>query len=373
MKERVRRILELVTPKADALLIVNSIDPHLDGTFFYTFDVPSGLFEGSISIGFPDGRLHVLTSLLEEESAVQAAKHDASVTVQPMTPATRAGLVTEALKGHAPLNGTFGVNFKETTHEAVLALQKMLPEAKLVDASTAVRKARGVKDAVEVERIRRAATIGSEVALEIPGLLKTGMTEVELAAEIEHAMMRRGASGRSFATIVGFGAHSAEPHFSPGSEKLRPNTNIVCDFGAYFKRYACDITRTFHYGPTDPELKRVHETVQAAQQAAFAVLKAGVAGQDVHAAAQRVIDASPWKGRFTHGLGHALGLAVHDAGVGLAPGVEDRLEAGMVVTVEPGIYLPGHGGVRIEDDVVVTADGYEFLTTAPRQYLEVQS
>lgn len=371
MKDRVRRILELVTPKADALVIANSVDPHLDGTFFYTFDVPGGLFEGSISIGFPEGKLHVLSSPLEEESALQAAKHDPDVDVHVMTPATKEGIVKEVLKGRVRADATLAVNFQETTHQSFLALEKMLPEAKWVDATAAIRKARGVKEPREVERIEEAARIASTVGKEIPSMLRAGMTEIELAAEMEYRMMKLGASGRSFATIVGFGPHSAEPHYAPQKAKLEPGQSIVCDFGAYYHRYACDITRSFHFGRRDDELKRVHETVLEAQRAALAVLRPGVSGQEVHAAAQKVVDASPWKGRFTHGLGHPLGLAVHDAGVALAPGIEDKLEAGMVVTVEPGIYLPGRGGVRIEDDVVITKDGYRFLTTTPREYIEV--
>jgi Xaa-Pro aminopeptidase len=147
----------------------------------------------------------------------------------------------------------------------------------------------------------------------------------------------------------------------------------VCDFGAYYHRYASDITRSFHFGPTDEEMKRVHETVYAAQEAALAMIRPGVSGKDVHHAAQAVIDASPWKGRFIHGLGHSIGLAVHDGGFGMGPSTDDLLEVGMTLTVEPGIYLPGRGGVRIEDDIVVTEGGYRFLTTAPRKYLEVSA
>jgi Xaa-Pro aminopeptidase len=146
--------------------------------------------------------------------------------------------------------------------------------------------------------------------------------------------------------------------------------SIVTDFGALYRRYASDITRSFRFGSNDPELKRVHETVEAAQQAALAIIRPGVPAKDVHLAAQEVIDRSPWKGRFTHGLGHSIGLAVHD-GFSMNHRVDDPLEEGMTITVEPGIYLPGHGGVRIEDDIVVTKDGYRFLTTAPRGYLEV--
>jgi len=366
MKDRVRRILEKVSPKADALLLANSVDPHLDGSFFYTFDVPSGLFEGSVSVGLPDGHLHVLTSLLEEESALQAAKHDPDVDVHTFTNANREAI----LKKVVPDKGTLALNYRELTHEGFLAFAKMFPEAKWVDASAAIRETRLIKDAAEIERLHEAARIGSAVGREIPSLLRTGVTELEVAAEIEYRMMKHGASGRSFATIVGFGPDGAEPHFSPTSRKLEPGQSIVCDFGAYYKRYASDITRSFHFGPRDDEMKRVHETVFAAQAAALAIIRDGVVAKDVHNAAQGVIDASPWKGRMTHGLGHSIGLAVHD-GFGMSAAAEDKLRTGMTITVEPGIYLPGHGGVRIEDDIVVTDTGYKFLTTAPREYIEV--
>ncbi|MCI4338643.1 MAG: M24 family metallopeptidase, partial [Thermoplasmata archaeon] len=333
MKDRILRIFHDLAPQPDALVFVNSIEPHLDQSFFYVFDTASGLFEGSAAIALPDGSLHVSTSQLEEESALQAAKHDPHVDVHLVKKMDdRKSWFAKML----PAGGTIGLNFHELTHEDYLSLAGGLPKATWSDVGAAVRKARRVKDAREVERIREAARIGSVVGEEIPSMLKRGITESELASEIEYRMMRLGASGRSFATIVGFGAHSAEPHYSPASTKLEPGMSIVCDFGAFYHRYASDITRSFRFGPTDPELKRVHETVEAAQQASFAAIRAGVPGKEVHLAAQRVIDASPWKGRFTHGVGHSIGLAVHD-GYGMGDSTEDPLETGMAITVEPGI------------------------------------
>lgn len=369
MKRRIQRIFEQLTPTPDAIILANAIDPHLDQSFFYLFEVPSGLFEGSWAIALPDGHLHVMSSALEEESARQAAKHDPSTDVHLMGRGDAEKISAKILGEPKRL----ALNFRELTHEGFLQIQKAFPRAEIQDASAAIRKVRAVKEPAEVERIEKAGTIASKVAGHIPSLLKAGMTELELAAEIEYAMNRHGSVGRSFSTIVGFGPDGAEPHFSPGNRKLEPGMSMVCDFGALYQRYASDLTRSFHFGPTDAEMKAVHETVQAAQQAALQVLRPGIPGKEVHAAAQAVVDASPWKGRFTHGLGHALGLSVHDAGVGLAPGVDELLEPGMVVTVEPGIYLPGHGGVRIEDDVVLTSNGYRFLTTAPREYIEVSA
>ncbi|MGA7923863.1 MAG: Xaa-Pro peptidase family protein, partial [Thermoplasmata archaeon] len=363
-----RKVFEKLSPAPDRVVLANATEPHLDQSFFYLFDVASGLFEGAVAIAGPEGDLHVLSPALEAESARQSAKNDPHVEIHVFTDLKSREKVLREL---IPEGGTIGLNERELTVETYRNFQKMFPQAKWTDASDALRDTRMIKDAGEIERIERAAQVASRAGTDIPSLLKTGMTEMELAAEIEYRMMRYGASGRSFSTIVGFGANSAEPHYQPQEVRLQPGMSMVCDFGALSRRYCSDITRSFRFGPRDDELKQVHEKVFEAQEAALAVLRAGVPGKEVHLAAQKVVDASPWKGRFNHGLGHALGLAVHDGGIGLSPNNDQPLQAGMVVTVEPGIYLPGHGGVRIEDDVVITESGYRFLTTTRREYLEV--
>jgi Xaa-Pro dipeptidase len=366
MKAHIQKIFDRLDPKPDVLLLANATDPHLDQTFFYVFDVSDGLFEGSVALAHPDGELDILSSPLEAESAQLAAKKDPHVKVH-VVPREGTDALVAKMVGGSP---TIGLHYRELTHEWYVRLQKAIPPAKWVDASDAIRRARVTKDAGEIERLKKAADIGSAVGREIPSLLKSGMTELELAAEMEYRMTRLGANGRSFTSIVAFGAHGAEPHYWAGASRLKSGDSIVCDFGAFYRRYASDITRSFHFGKRNQEMKRVHEIVEAAQQAALATIRAGVPAKEVHLAAERVIDASPYKGRMIHGLGHSIGLAVHD-GWGYGATVEDPLEEGMTITVEPGIYLPGKGGVRIEDDVVVRTSGYEFLTTAPRSYLEV--
>lgn len=367
MKARVEKIFRHLDPRPDALILANAVDPHLDQTFFYLFDVPSGLFEGSVAIAYPDGRLDVLSSPLEAESAHAAARRDPSVSVHVVARGEETDQTVKKLVGSST---NLALDYRELTHEWFLRFDKLLGSAKWTDASNAIRSARVTKDAGEIAKLRRAAEIGSEVGREIPSLLRAGITETELAADMEYRMNRHGANGRSFSTIVAFGAHGAEPHYQPGSSRLASGDSIVCDFGAYFQRYASDITRSFHFGARDDELMKVHETVEAAQRAALEAIRPGVPGKEVHLAAERVINASPWKGRLTHGVGHSIGLVVHD-GWGYGPSVDDPLEEGMAITVEPGIYLPGKGGVRIEDDVVVTRTGFEFLSTAPRGYIEV--
>jgi Xaa-Pro dipeptidase len=368
MKERVRKVFARLDPSVDALVVANAVDPHLDQTFFYLFDVPGGLFEGSVAIARRTGEIDLLTSPLEAQTAEEAAKTDRSVTVHTVDRESADPLVTKLLHGAK----TIALNYAELTHAWFARLDKANPGTQWVDGSAAIRQTRVVKDADEIGRLRKAAEIGSKVGTEIPSLLRKGITELELAAQIDYRMGTYGASGRSFETIVAFGPHGAQPHYHPDGTRLEPGASIVCDFGAFFRRYASDITRSFRFGPTDPEMRRVHETVERAQQAALAAIRPGVPAKEVHLAAERVIDASPFKGRLIHGVGHSIGLVVHD-GWGYNQKVEDPLEEGMAITVEPGIYLPGKGGVRIEDDVVVTRSGYEFLSTAPRGYLEVAS
>ena len=366
MKSRVLKVFQHLDPKPDALVVANATEPHLDPTFFYLTDIPHGLFEDSLAIAHPDGEIDLIVIRLEEETARATAKSDPHLTIHATERDESDGPVRKALDGA----GTVGLNYRELTHSWFVRLDKLLPGTRWVDASAAIRQARVTKEPAEIERLRKAAQIGSKVATEIPSFLRTGMTELELAAEMEHRMNQYGAGGRSFATIVAFGPHAAEPHFEPSETRLKPGQSIVCDFGALCRRYVSDITRSFHFGPRDEEMKRVYETVAAAQAATLTAIRPGLPARDLHFAAHKVIDASPFKGRMNHGVGHSIGLAVHD-GWRYGANSTDLLEEGMAFTVEPGIYLPGKGGVRIEDDVVVTKKGFEFLSTAPRDYLEV--
>ncbi|MGC2289459.1 MAG: aminopeptidase P family protein [Thermoplasmata archaeon] len=365
MQNRVRRIFERLSPTPDALILANSEGPHIDTSFFYLFEVPSGSFEGSVLVARPDGSLTVLTSPLEAETARQAADRDSSVQIETCA---RMEDADRALRSLVDAKARVGLDYRELTHELFNEFRRTLPGVQWFDASTAIQRTRRVKDATEIARIEKAGAIASHVAGEIPSLLKAGLTELQLAGEIEYRMTQHGAAGRSFDTIVGFGPHSAEPHFSPSETPLEPGQSIVCDFGALYQRYISDLTRPFHFGPVDPEMRKVHAKVAEAQQAALNLLRPGVRACDLHQAAQDVIDGSPWKGLFTHRLGHSIGLAVHD-GFSLNRETTDPLEVGETVTVEPGIYIPGKGGVRIEDDVVVTDRGFRFLTTASREYL----
>jgi len=357
MRDRVRRIFSKVPDDVNVIVLQNSVAAHVDMSFFHATDlVAGGGFERSVAVLRRDGSIDLAVPLLEETSAKRAP--DATVTTYTKADERKAFL-ENACRGEAKV----GVHQDELVASDYLALKETLGHAALVDVSRPLADARAVKDRVELDRMRKAARIVTEVADSIPSMLREGLKEFELAAEINYQMQRRGASGPSFDTIVGFKDGSAEPHYHPAEVALRKGEFVLCDFGAYYHRYASDLTRTFVYGQPSKEMRDMVDTCLRAHEAAIQAVKAGVKGGEVHNAAAAVIDVSPWKGRFIHSVGHSLGLAVHD-GPALSPRYDWTLEENMVVTIEPGIYVPGIGGVRIEDDVVVTRDGCVYLTHA---------
>ena len=363
MRTRVRAIYAGLTEPVDVIALSNSTDPHIDMSFFYATGVPTGLFEGCAAFLYPSGRAHFLTSALEEESARKSP-----------VPAKvfrnrdhRQKLIAAGLAAAKKV----GINAGEITHRAFSELKKLAPRgAKFIDVSAAIVQARLVKDAQEIALLRRSCQIASEAFEEILPHLRPGVREYEVAADLVHTMQRKGATGASFSTIVGSGPNSAEPHYTAGERRLRRGDFVVLDFGALYRRYCSDITRTVVIGRASRKQKEIYETVARAQAAAQERMREGVVGKDVDAAARDVIDASPYKGRFIHGLGHSIGLAVHDGG-GLNTVSTLTLKRNMVFSNEPGIYVPRFGGVRIEDDVLITATKPRFLTTATRELLEL--
>jgi Xaa-Pro aminopeptidase len=239
-----------------------------------------------------------------------------------------------------------------------------------VSAPGLVEALRIRKEPAELALMRQAAIMAGEVVTGAIKLLKIGVTENEVAAEIEYQMRRGGASGPSFETIVAFGERSALPHARPTAKRLRKNELVVLDLGVILAHYCSDITRTVFVGRAPARVKTWYKAVLEAQTAAIAVLKAGVPCGDVDAAARGVLAGYKLDRYFTHSTGHGLGLEVHED-PRLARGQRARIEAGTVVTIEPGVYVAGVGGIRIEDDVVVYPDKTEVLTRVARDLIEL--
>lgn len=235
----------------------------------------------------------------------------------------------------------------------------------LVAAGGLVEDLRAIKDADELGRIAAAAALADRALEEVLERGLVGRTERDVALDLEVTMRRLGAEGASFPPIVAAGAHGALPHATPRDVAIPEGTLVVVDWGAQLGGYASDCTRTFATGELDPQDRAVYDVVLRAQEEALAAVRPGPTGREVDAVARAVIDAAGHAEHFGHGLGHGVGLEVHE-GPRLSKQGDTALAAGMVVTVEPGVYVPGAAGVRIEDLVVVTADGHEVLSGLPK-------
>ena len=244
----------------------------------------------------------------------------------------------------------------------------------LVSTDGIVERLRLIKDAHEIEMLRRGAVLLSAVALDVMADVTPGLTELDLAAKIDWRIKSAGFERCSFETIVASGPNSARPHAHPGDRVMQPGDLVVLDFGGVYGGYCVDLTRTVAVGPPDAEMQRVYDAVLEAQQAAIAAVRPGTRAGDIDAAARETLGRHRLAEAFGHSTGHGLGVEIHETprigprreAIGGAPAPpDDAIEPGMVFTIEPGAYLPGWGGVRIEDDVLVTSDGVDVLTNVP--------
>jgi Xaa-Pro aminopeptidase len=244
------------------------------------------------------------------------------------------------------------------------------PRLRWIPIAGKVEGLRMRKDAAELLQMRKAAILAGEVVQTAIRLLKPGIREFEVAAEIEYEMRKRGASGPAFETIVAFGERAALPHARPTAKRLRKNELVVLDLGVILGHYCSDITRTVFVGRASRRIRTWFQAVLEAQTAAIAAVRAGVSCGDVDAAARQVLTGYHLDDLFVHSTGHGLGLEVHED-PRLARGQKRLLEPGNVITIEPGVYARGIGGIRIEDDVVVHQDRTEILTRIPRDLIEL--
>ena len=273
--------------------------------------------------------------------------------------------IAEVLKGKSVRS--MAVQGDHLTLQWEQAIQKALPKVRLRAANDVVIALRQVKDDVEVAAIRKAIKAAQTAFLALLAQGKkafVGRTERQVAAELDYRMRLAGADKASFDTIVGAGAHSSLPHYRPDGTVIRDNEPVLIDWGAFVGGYCSDLTRVVLVGKISPKLVEVYEVVRRAQKLGIAAVRAGIGCKAVDAAARKCIAKAGFGKEFVHGLGHGIGRQIHEM-----PGVsrlsKARLKAGMVVTVEPGIYLPGTGGVRIEDDVLVGDEGPVQLSSLP--------
>jgi Xaa-Pro aminopeptidase len=303
-----------------------------------------------------DGRYR--TQSVEQIEKAGAAQVD--ITIGPVSEQRKAAQAALAASTTAPAR--IGLEADNVSWSAQRTWGDLLGADRLVATSNAVEALRERKDAAEIARMERAAAIADAALFEVLPLMSQGVTEEHFALELDTAMRRGGAESTAFETIVAAGENSAKPHHHPGSRRINDGDPVVVDFGATFEGYRSDMTRTFCVGQ-DPEgeLARIFAVVGASQAAGAAAVRPGISAKEVDQVCRQIIADAGWAERFEHGTGHGVGLDIHEAPTVSQLGTA-ILAPGFVVTVEPGVYLPGHGGVRVEDTLVVTEDGARPLT-----------
>jgi Xaa-Pro aminopeptidase len=258
-----------------------------------------------------------------------------------------------------------GLESRTMSHADYLRLSDKLGERKLVPLKETVEKLRMIKDDEEIARIRRAVRLTERALRHIRSFFEPGITERDLATELEVFFKLNGGGETGFRPIVAFGRGSSMPHYASSNRKLRANNMILVDLGTSVNGYHADLTRTWLSNIMNVKERQIYRIVLDAQQAAIDRVKQGVAFTSIDQAARQVIAKAGYADNFGHGLGHGIGLNVHEL-PRIAPKSEGRCRNGMVFTLEPGVYIPGWGGIRIEDDVLVTENGCDVLSSFPR-------
>lgn len=256
----------------------------------------------------------------------------------------------------------------EVTVSTFAKCQREMPQLAFEPIENAITTLRELKDEQELALIAKACEITGDSFERVLSFIKEGMTEREIALFLDFDMMSHGAEKSSFSTIVAAGAHGSLPHAVPGEYRIRKGDMITMDFGARFGNYCADMTRTVALGEPSAEMKHVYEVVLEAQKRAQDAVKAGVVCSQIDAIARNYIDSCGYQGRFGHGLGHAVGIDIHES-PRFNTVCGEVTKVGQVMTVEPGIYLPGIGGVRIENSVVVRENGCDVLTKPTRELI----
>ena len=259
---------------------------------------------------------------------------------------------------------------QHVTFEMYEKLSKALPEVELIPTSGLVEDLRSIKDEEEIGCIRKAAKFADEAFVEILKYIKPGVSEKDIERELQYLIKKQGADDVGFPSIVASGKRSSLPHAIPSDKKIEYGDFVTLDFGAMYKGYRSDMTRTIIVGAADDKQREIYEILKAAQVAASKAIKAGVPCKVADASARDYIINAGYGDNFGHGLGHGVGLDIHEEPY-LSHSSEKTLEAGNIVTVEPGIYLPNWGGVRIEDTVVVCENGIEVMTNSSKELIVI--
>lgn len=340
----------------DAVLLIDSFNRHFATGFHST--------AGAVIVTAKDAWFITDSRYIEAATEAAAGRYNVCLhtAAHPLNTMIKTILAEQGVS-------RLGGESSRLSHEEYTAFEEMLG-IKMIGCQSMIDELRAVKHEDELEYMRKAQQITDEAFTHILTVIRPGMTEKQLAAELVYAMMTRGADKVSFDPIVVAGPRSSLPHGVPSDNVIQEGDFVTMDFGCMYEGYCSDMTRTVAVGYATEEMRKVYETVLQAQLAGLAVSKAGVLGCEVDKAARDVIEAAGYGEYFGHGYGHCLGLEIHEFPYA-SPTGKVPMPAGCVCSAEPGIYLPGKFGVRIEDTAIFCEDGVEILTKSPKELIIV--
>ena len=353
MQGRLSRLIEKFESQGCESLLVTSLT-----NIYYL----SG-FTGSAGLLWVDGEkaLLLVDGRYGEQAVEEVESSGAQIEVEMV-----GSQQTERLKSIAKGTKAIGLEAQSVTWSKMKLMEKTLENSDLVFTEGLVEELRQIKDEGEIALMKTAAEIADKALSEIWPMFEEGVTEKEISTSLDETMVKNGADGTAFETIIAAGSNSARPHARPGDRTLSEGDLVVCDMGALYKGYRSDMPRSTRIGGTGTgKPAEMLEVVLEAQKAGLSTVKEGVPNSEVDSACRKVLQEAGLEEAFTHGTGHGVGLDIHEAPT-LSGISTDTLRAGQVVTVEPGVYLPDVGGVRWEDTVIVTEKGCEFLTHSPK-------
>lgn len=367
MTQRIEKLIRLMTAAELDAVVLNpgATMRYLSGLEFHLMERPVVLLVTK------DGDARMILPILEE-AKLDSSKVAAKTSLFGDDPSSWQGVFNQALADLSGKRLRVGVESGRLRYLEYAFLKNALPEAQFSDAGSVFAGLRMSKDAEELNRMRKAAQIAEKALISTLKLIQPGQSEKEIASELLVQLYRHGSDQElPFAPIVSSGPNSANPHASPSDRRVGRGELLLFDWGAGFEGYFSDITRCFYVGEDDGSMQTIAATVQRANHYAVSQVKPGMTAGDVDAIARQEIRESGFGEYFTHRTGHGLGMETHEAPY-IFDGNPLVLEPGMVFTVEPGIYVPGLGGVRIEDDVAVTTEGFISLSTLPREVLSIE-
>lgn len=341
------------------VLIVNGTKGFADPNFFYFTGIKFGVFEGCCAIVRKSG-VTVISNGLDSDAA-RLAGCDVKVF-------NSRDEMFNILKKELRTDREVGLNYSKLAIETFDKLHKVLPGKDLTNVAGDIAVTRQIKTPYEQKCLETACRISIEGHEKMLETLKAGMTEAELQSHLIHQLLLNGSGFPYCEPTVAFGENSAFPHYSASGRKLKKGDFVLTDFGATCDRYVADVTRTVVFGRASKRQKEIYDIVNKARRAGIKAVGPGVKGMKVDLAGRKIIDSTKYKGKFVHGMGHGIGLEIHDH-PGFGPGSSFVLRKGMVMTVEPGIYIKGYGGVRIEDNIIVGGKGGKVITGGRKEEL----